>query len=320
MKILKNKEKSGFKGTIIKIGIAVLVAFMVFGAFRSCVKVKASTTSIDSNTYYVWDSNLLPIYSLIGEDTTYMLTSSSTFFSYGNIVFNRLSITSYHHTEIDTSTNPATTTYFKDFSISYSNTNTNEVVVLYRSTYQLFSNEYRLISDGFYNDASRTIYFYCDLSDISIFYTDASNPLSVSDLLLPYLTISTLSDNPSYERGWEEGYKYGLANADFDSAYLAGREAGISYQRDLDNASMYTQDEVDTLVNNARDEGFSDGYDSNLNAHTYTFENLLFAVFEVPVKTFIGLFNFNFLGVNLAGFFLSIFTLACIVMIVKRFI
>lgn len=72
-------------------------------------------------------------------------------------------------------------------------------------------------------------------------------------------------------------------------------------------------------------EGYSNGYEVGVvagasSANEYTFDGLLSAVFDVPVRTFTSLFNFDLLGINLANFFLSLLTLAIIIAVVRRLI
>lgn len=63
--------------------------------------------------------------------------------------------------------------------------------------------------------------------------------------------------------------------------------------------------------------GWNRGVDS---ASNYTFKSLISAVIDVPVKTFVSLFNFDFLGVNLLNFLLSLLTIGLIIGIVKLLI
>lgn len=69
-------------------------------------------------------------------------------------------------------------------------------------------------------------------------------------------------------------------------------------------------------------EGYNNGYEVGVvagasSANEYTFDGLLSAVFDVPVRVFTDLFNFDILGVNLTNFFLSLLTLAVIIAILR---
>lgn len=102
-------------------------------------------------------------------------------------------------------------------------------------------------------------------------------------------------ESASYSSGYNDGYSVG--NIDGQSAgYTLGYNAG-------DTQGYY--------------RGYSAGVDS---ANDYTFTSLISAVIDVPVNTFVSLFNFEILGVNLSGFFLGLFTLAVIICVVKMLI
>lgn len=106
-----------------------------------------------------------------------------------------------------------------------------------------------------------------------------------------------------YDAGEEVGYKNG-EQVGYDSGYAEGDSVG--YNRGYD--AGYN-------IGNA--DGFTDGVAS---ANEYSFAGLLGAVFDVPVQTFQGLFNFEILGINLSGFLLALLTLMIILAITKLFI
>lgn len=94
-------------------------------------------------------------------------------------------------------------------------------------------------------------------------------------------------------------------NAIYDSGYTAGQQYG--------EGVGYTQG-----YNVGKNDGYNLGYNTALNNRDiYTFDNLLSAVIDVPVRTFTSLFNFEILGVNLSGFFLGLLT-CCIVITIVR--
>lgn len=68
-------------------------------------------------------------------------------------------------------------------------------------------------------------------------------------------------------------------------------------------------------------DGFGAGYNEGAqDAGDYTFMSLISSVIDAPIQAFMGLFNFEMLGVNLSGFFLSLLTVCVIVAVVKLFI
>lgn len=74
-----------------------------------------------------------------------------------------------------------------------------------------------------------------------------------------------------------------------------------------------------------KNDGYENGYavgkaDGLALADVATFEDLMSSVFDVPIRAFTSLFNFDILGVNMANFFLSILTLCIVLAVVKMLI
>lgn len=106
------------------------------------------------------------------------------------------------------------------------------------------------------------------------------------------IDIASLTDNDFYNQGLSDGFQSG-----YDSGALDGYQNGFSVG---DN------------------EGFSRGYNEGLNtANSYTFYNLIGAVFDAPLNTFTSLFNFEILGVNILNFLSSILTLCIVIWLIK---
>lgn len=65
-------------------------------------------------------------------------------------------------------------------------------------------------------------------------------------------------------------------------------------------------------------DGYSLGYNAGINdSNSYSFSNMIGAVLDGQVNMFMGLFNFELLGVNLSSFFLAILTVCVIITIIK---
>ena len=111
-----------------------------------------------------------------------------------------------------------------------------------------------------------------------------------------YLFGSSLSGTEDYRVGYASGYAKG--NSD---GYSRGTSDGYS--------SGYNSG-ITVGYNNGYNEGVEHGSD-------YTFTSLVSSFIDVPVQTFMGLFNFELLGVNLAGFFTGLLTLAFILTVVR---
>lgn len=71
-------------------------------------------------------------------------------------------------------------------------------------------------------------------------------------------------------------------------------------------------------IANVQKIAYENGYRAGLvDDNPYTFRGLISAVLDVPVETITGLLDFDILGVNMKGLYLSLFTLALIIAIIK---
>lgn len=116
-----------------------------------------------------------------------------------------------------------------------------------------------------------------------------------------YLPNSLNADYTSgYKQGYSEGYSSG-ENIGYTNGYSSGESAGYS--------SGYSAGET---------IGYNNGYSQGIEAgDKYSFFSLVSAVIDAPIQAFMGLFNFELLGINLAGFFTGLLTLAFIITIVR---
>lgn len=125
------------------------------------------------------------------------------------------------------------------------------------------------------------------------FYDSAS---FISYSTRTYYFSTALSDNEYYQSGYNEGNSYG-----YSQGYSAGESDGYS--------SGYSAGET---------IGYNNGYSQGVEAGgNYSFFSLISAVIDAPIQAFMGLFNFELLGINLAGFFTGLLTLAFIITIVR---
>ena len=107
-----------------------------------------------------------------------------------------------------------------------------------------------------------------------------------------YYIENAFRQNQEYKIGYDSGYNLG---------YAEGENAGNSSGQKI-----------------GYNQGYNVGYSDGVNAtNTYSFFNLISAVIDAPVQAFMGLFNFELLGVNLADFFLSLLTLCFVVTVVR---
>lgn len=110
-----------------------------------------------------------------------------------------------------------------------------------------------------------------------------------------YYLVGTFLDDDVFKEGYDSGYSIG-ENVGYDKGYTTGNNVGY---------------------NNGYNAGRIDGI---ADANNYSFFSLISAVIDVPVQAFMGLFNFELLGVNLADFFLSLLTLSFIVTLLRLFL
>lgn len=103
-----------------------------------------------------------------------------------------------------------------------------------------------------------------------------------------YFITNIFSDSQIYQQGYTQGLADNQQNI-YDNGYNAGYDVGYG-------------------------NGVTDG---RADANDYSFVSLIGAVVDVPVQTFLGLFEFEILGVNLASFFLSLLTFAVIIFVIK---
>ncbi len=107
-----------------------------------------------------------------------------------------------------------------------------------------------------------------------------------------------------------------------DAMYNSGYADGWNDYKD--NFSTEIEEEKTKSYNEGKSKGYADGYNVGYSKASndylesnYTFGGLLGAVFDVPIQTFRGLFNFEILGVNMASFISSLIALAIVIIFVK---
>lgn len=140
---------------------------------------------------------------------------------------------------------------------------------------------------------------YLDANNLGLsFAFYCADNFSLSERTYYFSNSLNLTDNQYYNQGFNAGQSSG-----YNSGFIAGENKGYS-----DGYGV------------GKNDGYNLGYNTAIeNSNIYSFDNLLSAVIDVPVRTFTSLFNFEILGVNLSGFFLGLLT-CCIVVAIVRFI
>jgi hypothetical protein len=137
-----------------------------------------------------------------------------------------------------------------------------------------------------YNYASYANRMY-DQMAIELNYQVLINALNNSQALTDYVEYHLIDYNVPFESGYNEGYQDGKHDGE-----IIGEKNG--YQ-----------------------EGYKDGLSI---AEKSEFDDLFTAIIDVPIQAFYGLLEFEFLGVDLSSFVLSLLTLVLVILVLKKVI
>lgn len=313
-RLFKN-SKGSFKGTLLRIGIILLIAFMVFGAMKSCVKVNAETDSLEIGYNYYWDTTQVADWckSFTISSNTYAYATASRFFQYFDLEFDTIRIKRFYPEPVH-----------DEYSIIYYNSSNGTEMVLYNCVWDRSGQSPVLLIYKWYGNTS--IY----ITNNVITYSGMNQDKLFSILTLGDYDIYQSSYNKGYQDGYNSGSNMNLTstyNQGYNTGYDEGYSAGYSYGHDIgyddgveDGSSDFiSTPQFENAINNSYTDGYNDGYtEGTLSGNPYTFKNLFFAVFDVPVQVITGLFNWNFLGVNLKDFVFTILTLGLIAFLIKR--
>ena len=220
----------------------------------------------------------------------------------------------------------------------------------YKTTASYVSLRYEFILYDYFGNLYTEDYAYCD---INLRFTSSlagfTIPLVDSSYFISSTSFVTISENvPTLQYASTKNYLLSIVNGaddvyDYYITTIAQLEKSLSLHQDentslraerqsLQNTISSLRKQVTDLTNQLQTEykrgyedgqnvGYTNGYNDGLNdSNQYSFTSLIGAVIDVPVQTFLGLFDFELLDVNMASFFLSLLTLAVILAIVKVFI
>lgn len=149
-------------------------------------------------------------------------------------------------------------------------------------------------------------------------------------------------EEESYQNGFQSGYNSGYNTGVNDGKTVQGElnqterediyEQGFN-QGQTDYISNILPSKEQTAYNNGFNQGqtayinntlpikeqtaYNKGYYEAMAENTNSFDSLLTAIFDVPVKTITGLLDFDLLGTNIKNLVLSFFSLAVIITIVR---
>lgn len=165
--------------------------------------------------------------------------------------------------------------------------------VMWHNTYTM---RIEITEKSLVNNPDYIWYLLVDLSDVLY-----NSPSGFTDYryFIPlggyYESLTTLSSPVQFNGTNFEDYMilYYNQQAKFDDGYAQGKQVGYN-------------------------DGYSIGYNDGINdSNSYSFSNMIGAVLDGQVNMFMGLFNFELLGVNLSSFFLAILTVCVIITIIK---
>lgn len=145
---------------------------------------------------------------------------------------------------------------------------------------------------------------------------------TVRTLLDDYIRFGTttkvLTDTTSSDSYYQLGYNNGRLDAKEDNEKALQDKYLSGYHDALDNLKTeITQKYNDGFVA-GKTAGYSSGYSAGVaNAQNYSFLGLIGAVIDAPVQAFMGLLDFEILGVNMSAFVLSLLSLSFLIIVIK---
>lgn len=149
-----------------------------------------------------------------------------------------------------------------------------------------------------------------------IYTTQATTPKPYDSL---YLRVLSLNGNTAI-------YKENITSDPYPTKYIYTRMYALGFG--LVSHAIYTEseyinygnDKFEQGKNEGYSSGYSFGYDAGVNAgKNYSFLSLMSSVVDAPVKAFTGLLNFEVLGFNMAGFVISLLSVALLLKIIMVF-
>lgn len=204
-----------------------------------------------------------------------------------------------------------------------------------------------------YTSTSATVTQRSALPDIDLYLTTfyGYGKVSVNDYYCP-INVMDMFELLSFNMTWASDYQaVNVSQSELDTAYQSGYNAGLANgsvqpsselqiensqlkkdistlqtevtQLNSDNSKL--QSDLDSLNSSFSNQlasekalSYSQGYQDGAATNGNTFMGLISSVIDVPIKTFINLFDIEVLGYNIKDFLISILSL-CFVAAVVRF-
>lgn len=137
-------------------------------------------------------------------------------------------------------------------------------------------------------------------------------------------TISQVNVGGAYDSGYQAGYADAQnsleSSTNNEIVQLEGQITSLQNQLEA-QANSFNQSltaKYDEGYRSGKAVGYSQGYLEGVDSGgQYTFLNLMGSVVDAPIQAFMGLLNFDVLGVNMSSFVLSLLSLSFIIIIIK---
>ena len=222
------------------------------------------------------------------------------------ITYNRIGLNEYRETIQNTNT---TNTY--QFYIKV-NTNNYKVSEMPNLHFQWLQLDYITINNTKYsytNALQQFNYLYNNIvlynNNAVLFSTEDRGTINdtIQELQFSLINYNFINNSTYYEPS------YGNTN------YFANTQITTSASDIETMAKYYTEKGYQQGFT----EGTAHGYNQAMSENTNQFDNLMYAVADVPMHIIRGLLDFEILGFNLLGFFMGIITLILFIGLIKRF-
>lgn len=155
-------------------------------------------------------------------------------------------------------------------------------------------------SDVLYPDPNTITFFDCDPAIAQFDFFSGNEyfiPFETSQITIEFTFV--LNSNTYAEFSFNDFLVSFYSNIQFQDAYDLGY-----------------QDAYNTYYNSRYNDGYSAGFNAGAN-NQYSFFTLISAAIDVPLNAGLNLLNFDFLGFNMRDFFLSLFTVALIITVLR---
>lgn len=209
-------------------------------------------------------------------------------------------------------------------------------VVTFTTTHISMSSAYYCYVMDFRGVSSSTLNFLqvshftteYDITDLSSLYVQSPFPFRYGGLLTlywnngDYLRIYCLLTATTQSVQWWSNARGFYAYTGNNTTYRTSNFGRLDYSSNgIVDYDAYYQNGYSSGYAAGNSYGYNIGYDAGVNStEAFNFFRLFSSVFDAMINSFQGMFNFDILGVNLAGFLLSLLTLSIVVFVVRKLI